>query len=82
MCLFTLRIRQDPVWLLLLNSGGASLPPLTRWPAGSAAGWLPPESGNMRTRRLWSGEGPKRSVTRIDVSTRGASSAVRDGMVP
>ena len=50
---------QDRFRPVLSNSGGASLHPLTRWPAGHSRAPLPPESGNIETRRLPTG-GPSK----------------------
>ena len=65
MGLFLLQIRQDLVRPVCVNSGGASLHPLTRW--WPALSWppLPPESGNIGTRLLPSAEGPKVTIVLV-----------------
>ena len=62
---FLLRILQDPVRPFLVNSGGASLHPLTKWWPALAGHWLPSESGNIRIRLLASAEGPKVTMYRL-----------------
>ena len=60
--LFLRKAGQDPFQPVLTDSGGPSLPLLTRWwPAHS---WppVPPESGNMRTGLPASGGPSKRSM--------------------
>ena len=67
--LFLSQSSQDPFRTVLTDSGGPSLPSLTRCEPALKASWLLLGSGNMGTRPLPSAEGPKVTVVLVGKCT-------------